>query len=97
MLAEIIYAISNSSMHLFSNNTKTRFRNKFPKELSVFNRVDNSLWISVENIVMENTVTNYRKKSKLPEIIFTSDKTDQSRMFHMSERHFKTDKSVELF
>ena len=99
MTSEIIYAISNSSMELYPNNTKAKFRNKLPKELSVVNRGDNSLWISFENVIMENAITNFRNNNNVvvPDMVFTSNQSDDSRVLQMSKSYFNTGKSVEQF
>ena len=97
MTSEIVYAISNSSLNLYPYNSRTNFCNKLPKELSAINRSDNSLWISVENFIMENSIITYQKKSNVPDIIFTNIATEQNKFLYMSERCFDTEESVELF
>ena len=94
MTNELIYAVSNSSMDVFPTNSRTKFSNKFPKEISITCN-DNSLYLSVENLILENTIIQYKNKRDSPDIIWKSSKLFKT--FKMPERWFNTSKSLEMF
>ena len=87
MTNELIYAVSNSSMDVFPTNSRTNFSNKFPKEISP-TRDDNTLYLSVESLIMENTIVQYKHKNGLPDIIWKSSNLIKS--FKMPERWFNS-------
>ena len=94
MTSELIYAVSNSSMDVFPTNSRTNFSNKFPKEISTIHD-DNALYLSVENLILENTIVQYKNKKGLPDIIWKS--SNSIKLFKMPERWFNTPQSMEMF
>ncbi len=95
MNRELLYAISNSNMDMFPVNSRTKFSNKFPKEFSIDNINDNAIWISVENIIMQNTIIQYKNIGNIPDIIwFTS---NFHKTFSMPEICFDSPKSIETY
>ena len=94
MISEVIYAISNSSMNLYPNNSRAKFCSKLPKELIATKKAENYLWLSVENIILANTLVNYQKSDTLPDIIFKNVEKEQNKLFYMPERCFETERSI---
>ena len=94
MTSELIYAVSNSGMDIFPTNSRTQFSNKFPKEISTTHD-DNALYLSVENLIMENTIIQYKNKRGLPDIIWKA--PNSIKLFKMPERWFNTTQSMEMF
>ena len=91
---ELLYAISNSSMDIYPENSRTKFSNKFPKEILIDSDT-NSLWVSIETIIMENTIVQYKAMNNTPDIIWFSSNFHTS--FTMPERCFDGPKSLEVF
>lgn len=94
MTNEVMYALSNSSMDVFPTNSRTNLSNKFPKEIST-TRDDNTLYPSVENLVMENTIVQYKNQKGLPDMIWKSSNLIKS--FKMLVRWFNSPQSMEIF
>ena len=94
MSAQIVYAVSNSSMELYPGNTRAKFSNHLSKEVFVQNTGKNSLWLTLENVLSENSIVNYTKSDNLPDIIFNHSERDKSRFFRMSKQKFTSNESV---
>ena len=94
MTNELVYAVSNSGMDIFPTNSRTQFSNKFPKEIFTTHD-DNALYLSVENLILENTIIQYKNKRGLPDIIWKA--SNSIKLFKMPERWFNTTQSMEMF
>ena len=94
MNAQIVYAVSNSSMELYPSNTRARFCNHLSKEVFVQETGKNSLWLTLENLLTENTIVSYNKSDNLPDIIFNHSRRDKSKFFKMSKQNFRSNESV---
>ena len=94
MISELIYVVSNSGMDVFPKNSRTKFSNNFPKEISITHN-DNALYLSVENLILENTIIQYKNRRGSPDISWKSSRLVKS--FKMPERYFNTSQSVEMF
>ena len=81
MNSQIVYAVSNSSMELYPSNTRSRFCNHLSKEVFVQETGKNSLWLTLENLLTENTIVSYNKSDNLPDIIFNHSIRDKSSFF----------------
>ena len=68
MASEQIYIISNASMHIFPKNTRAKFSNMLAKEIYPRQQGQNSLWFSLENIIMKNTLIHYESDPNIPDI-----------------------------
>ena len=94
MTSELIYVVSNSGMDVFPKNSRTKFSNNFPKEISITHN-DNALYLSVENLILENPIIQYKNRRGSPDIIWKSSRLVKS--FKMPERYFNTSQSLEMF
>ena len=97
MNAQIIYAVSNSSMELYRGNTRSTFCNHLSKEIFVDQTGKNCLWLNLENLLTENTIVTYNKSDNLPDIIFNHSRKDQSKFFKMSKQNFSSNESVKHY
>ena len=93
MTSELIYVVSNSGMDVFPKNSRTKFSNNFPKEISITHN-DNALYLSVENLILENTIIQYKNRRGSPDIIWKSSRLVKS--FKTPERYFNSSQSVEM-
>ena len=73
MSTNIIYTLSNSSMKIYPNNTRTKFTNKLYKQIEVTRQGYDSLWMSLESITFENTIIQYKGDTSYDIICFPFD------------------------
>ena len=75
MSTTTLYTLSNSSMTIYTKNTRSAYRNRLSKPVSVSNLGINSLWLALQSITFENTIIPYTL-SKSPDIILIDTKRD---------------------
>ena len=80
----VIYALSNSSMTIYPDNTRANYINTLPRTIGVSQVGASSIWLSLESVAIENSIIPY-KKSEEPDII-TYDEIYQT--FFMPEQCF---------
>ena len=96
MREQSLYVLSNSSMNVFPSNTRTEFSNKFSKEIQVTTQDRNeNLWISIENVNIQNTIIPYKSIDGMPDIICHSSKLKFE--LTIPENYFETVKSFDDF
>ena len=54
------YVMSNACINMFPTNTRSTYSNTLAKQLKVTNVGINSLWVALESVTIENSITQYK-------------------------------------
>ena len=85
---EIIYTISNASMNLFPQNSRAKFSNALPKVITTKYANISSLYVSLENLIMENSIVQYKGEINTPDICWSI--KDKNYPFLLKESNFES-------
>ena len=84
MSGDIIYLLSNASMNVFSNNTRSLYSNTLAKPITASLSRGDLLWVSLESVTLENYIIQYPKQID-PDIIYFTSK----QIFDITDEEFR--------
>ena len=82
-----IYVISNASMDIFPNNSRSKFANLLPKVIKPEQEKAKTLYISLENLIFEKTLFQY-KSELTPDIYWVNPRNSDTRKFYLKTSRF---------
>ena len=74
MAQQTVYALSNSSMETYPNNTRSKFSNKLSKEIRVTDSNHKTLLMSLDSITFENSILQCKSDNR-PDLIYIPSNT----------------------
>lgn len=96
MSSQHVYTISNASMDIFPENSRGSFSNILPKPIKPKNENTKALYLSLDNLIMENTLVQYSSEPFTPDIYWFNPSNSDSRTFYLDISKFHSRKSLLL-
>ena len=84
----IFYTISNASMSLYPENSRSGYLNHLPKQICTSSSGSKALWLSLESITFENSIIQYKRRED-PDIISFHQDNKTAVLFFMPEKYFE--------
>ena len=89
------YLISNGSMNIFPDNSRSFFVNRLASPISSNPNSTKSIYLSLDSIVFENSIIQYPSFDSLPDIICFNQKTENKPdLFKLPEIYFENSQKL---